>query len=74
MSMTKTEAESALVLWKQAYEDVASGKTFSHGGQTLTFNDADQIRNQINYLSRFIRGLAEQSATGRRNGFARARF
>lgn len=54
---TKTELLELLEQWKKAYRAVASNKSYSFNGRTLTRQDAETIRKQIDAISRQIDAL-----------------
>ncbi len=57
---TQAELEEQIALWKEAFKQASTGKSYSINGRTLTRYDLAEIRTQLDYfkaeLSRLERG------------------
>ncbi|MDR2946710.1 MAG: hypothetical protein LBV79_08200 [Candidatus Adiutrix sp.] len=49
---TKAELTAAIAEWKAAYRAASSGRSYTIEGRTLTRYDLDDIRAQLDYLSK----------------------
>ncbi len=47
---TRDELIELIALWKDAYRSVASGKSYAIAGRSLTYQDVDTIRAQLDDL------------------------
>lgn len=63
MSITLTQAQTALQNWIDADVAASSNQQYTIGGRSITRVDALEIRNNINYWSGII-GKLERQANG----------
>lgn len=57
MSITQTQAQTALDAWVAADLAVAKGQSYSMNGRTLTMANTREIREQIQYWERRLATL-----------------
>ena len=62
MSITSTQAQTALDAWIAADLAVAKGQSYSMNGRSLTLANAKEIREQIQYWERRVLALNNSSS------------
>ena len=60
MSITLTQAQTALSAWVAADLAVAKGQSYSMNGRSLTLANVREIREQIQYWERRVMALSSQ--------------
>lgn len=65
MAMTKAQAQEHLDAWLAADKALATGQSYSIGNRTLSRENAQEVRNQIQYWEGRVRELATVAAGGR---------
>lgn len=61
MSITLTQAQTALSAWVAADLAVAKGQSYSMNGRSLTLANVREIREQIQYWERRVMALSSQN-------------
>lgn len=61
MSITLSQAQTALYAWVAADLAVAKGQSYSMSGRSLTLANVKEIREQIQYWERRIMSLSSSS-------------
>lgn len=59
MSITATQAQTALDAWVAADLAVAKGQSYTMNGRSLTLANAKEIREQIQYWERRVAAFAQ---------------
>ena len=74
MSITFTQAQTALDAWIAADLAVAKGQSYSMNGRSLTMANVKEIREQIHYWERRLAALSSNSSSGSNQTAALADF
>ena len=53
----RAEIIDLITRWKAAYKAVSSGKSYTVAGRSLTYQDVDVIRGQLDFLQRELDAL-----------------
>lgn len=61
MSITLTQAQTALQNWIDADVAASSNQSYTIGGRSISRVDAAEIRNNINYWSKNVAALQRQA-------------